>query len=101
MYECRCAADGKKLTEMARPPLNDLTYHYRCRCGQDRIVPASVDPLIKATACSDSSIELLPSHDLPIVINMLFDENLNVCVLQDQWFDFSTCQVYCLLGKNL
>jgi len=43
VYECRCVADGKKLAEMARPPLPDLTYRYRCRCGRDRTVPASVD----------------------------------------------------------
>jgi hypothetical protein len=45
MYECRCVADGKKLAEMARPPLPDLTYRYRCRCGRDRTVPSSIDPV--------------------------------------------------------
>ncbi|MBI3596276.1 MAG: hypothetical protein HY203_03875 [Nitrospirae bacterium] len=56
MYECRCVADGKKLAEMARPPLPDLTYRYRCRCGQDRTVPASVDPVTHRIIARDNCV---------------------------------------------
>ena len=65
MYECRCSADGKKLAEMARPPLPDLIYRYRCCCGQDRIVPATVDPVTHRIvardicACGNKVIEFL------------------------------------------
>ncbi|HUK55039.1 MAG TPA: hypothetical protein VLY20_00075 [Nitrospiria bacterium] len=53
MYECRCAVDGKKLAEIARPPLPDLIYRYRCCCGQDRNVPASVDPVTHRVVARD------------------------------------------------
>jgi hypothetical protein len=34
MYECRCPHDGKKLAEIARPPLALGHYHYPCECGR-------------------------------------------------------------------
>lgn len=34
MYECRCPHDGKKLAEMARPPLALGRYDYPCECGR-------------------------------------------------------------------
>ncbi len=34
MYECRCPNDGKKLAEIARPPLSELRYLYHCVCGR-------------------------------------------------------------------
>jgi len=33
MYEFRCPNDGKKLAEIARPPLKELNYVYKCNCG--------------------------------------------------------------------
>ena len=34
MYECRCPHDGKKLAELARPPLALGHYDYPCECGR-------------------------------------------------------------------
>jgi len=33
MYEIRCPKCNKKLAEIARPPLKELTYTKKCRCG--------------------------------------------------------------------
>ncbi|OPY16338.1 MAG: hypothetical protein A4E74_01891 [Syntrophus sp. PtaB.Bin075] len=34
MYDCRCPRDGKKLAEIARPPLPLDHYDYPCECGR-------------------------------------------------------------------
>ena len=34
MYECRCPHDGKKLAEIARPPLALGHYDCPCECGR-------------------------------------------------------------------
>ena len=34
MYECRCPHDGRKLAEMARPPLPLMNYDHQCDCGR-------------------------------------------------------------------
>ena len=34
MYECRCPRDGRKLAEMARPPLPLMNYNHQCDCGR-------------------------------------------------------------------
>ena len=34
MYECRCPHDGKKLAEIARPPIYTMTGGQLCACGR-------------------------------------------------------------------
>lgn len=53
MYECRCPHDGRKLLEMARPPLSRLGVNIRCPCGDKapgRIVIDDASGIILAVA---------------------------------------------------
>ena len=53
MHECRCPHDGKKLAEIARPPLQTMTGEQLCACG--RWISASIslesDRIIRAVKC--------------------------------------------------
>ena len=53
MHECRCPHDGKKLAEIARPPLQTMTGEQLCACG--RWITASIsvesDRIIRAVKC--------------------------------------------------
>ena len=48
MYECRCPNDGKKLVEMARPPLALGHYDYPCECGSEGLGQAAGKPALKS-----------------------------------------------------
>lgn len=62
MYECRCPHDGRKLLEMARPPLARLGFNIRCPCGERaraRIVigdPSGIILAVATCACGHEHI---------------------------------------------
>ncbi|MFH1079135.1 MAG: hypothetical protein V1766_02555 [Pseudomonadota bacterium] len=71
MYECRCPHDGRKLLEMARPPLPRLGVHIRCPCGNKtpaRIAVGEPSGIILAVAaCECGRKTVRPVGDLVAV----------------------------------
>ena len=72
MYECRCPHDGRKLLEMARPPLSRLGVKIRCPCGgkeaTGRVVidaPSGIILAVAVCACGRKTVR--PVGDLVAV----------------------------------
>jgi len=71
MYECRCPHDGRKLLEMARPPLSRLGVNIRCPCGEKapgRVVidaPSGIILAVAVYACGRKAVR--PVGDLVAV----------------------------------
>ncbi len=71
MYECRCPHDGRKLLEMARPPLSRLGVKIRCPCGEktpgDVVIDAPSGIILAVAVCACGRNVVRPVGDLVAV----------------------------------
>jgi len=53
VYECRCPHDGKKLAEIARPPIAAMTGGELCACGRWMIprIDLEGDQIVRNVRC--------------------------------------------------